>query len=79
MFELDLAEGKKDKPVSLEDRKFLNVTEREIHVANDGHYKMPLPSRDDKVDLPRNRKVAESRLNGLKSRFSEDPKHKDEY
>ena len=79
MFEQDFAEGMKDKPVSLEDRKFLNVTKREIHVTNDGRYEMPLPFRDDKVDLPCNRKLAESRLDGLKSRFAKDPKYKDEY
>lgn len=37
LFEQDFLERKKDRPVSLEDRKFLDFTKREIHVSNDGH------------------------------------------
>lgn len=79
MFERNFSEGKKDKPISLENRRFLDITKREIHVTNDGHYEIPLPFRDDKIDLSRNRKLAELWLNGLKSSVAKDPKYKDNY
>ena len=72
MFEQDFSERRRDKPMSLEDRKFLDITKGEIHVTKDGHYEIPLPFRDDKVNLPCNRKLAESRLSGLKSKFAKD-------
>ncbi|CAB4036417.1 Hypothetical predicted protein, partial [Paramuricea clavata] len=61
MFEHDFSERKKEKPMSLEDRKFLNITKREIQVTDDGQYELPLLFRNDKVELPSNRKLAESR------------------
>ena len=57
MFEQDFSERKKDKPISLEDRKFLDITKREIHVTDDGHYEIPLPFRHDEIELPCNRKI----------------------
>jgi hypothetical protein len=76
MFEQDFSEKKREKPMSLEDRKFLDITKREIHVTDDGHYELPLPFRNDKVELPSNRKLAESRLDGLKAKFA---KYKRDY
>ena len=79
MFEQDFSERKKDKPISLEDCKFLDITKTDIHVTDDGHYNISLPFRDDNAELPCNRKMAESRLNGLKARFAKDPKYKNDY
>lgn len=47
MFEQNFSEKKKDKPMSLEDRKFLDITKREIHVTDDGHYEILFPFRND--------------------------------
>jgi hypothetical protein len=79
MFEQDFSERKRDKPMSLDGRKFLDITNREIHTTNDGHYELPLPFRSEDVALPCNRKLAESRLNGLKSKFGKDAKYKTDY
>lgn len=79
MFEQDFSEKKRDKPMSLEDRRFLDMTKREIHITNDRHYELPLPFQSDDVVLPCNRKLAESRLSGLKSKFSKDAKYKNDY
>ena len=40
---------------------------------------MPLPFRDDSVELPYNRKLAETRLGHLKRRFERDMKYKEDY
>ncbi|CAB3983122.1 Hypothetical predicted protein [Paramuricea clavata] len=52
MFEQDFSEKKREKPISLEDRKFLNITKK---------------------------KLAESRLGGLKAKFAKDVKYKRDY
>ena len=65
--------------VPKEDRWFLDMTKREIHIANDGHYKLPLPFRSDDVVLAGNRKLAESQLSGLQSKFGKDVKYKNDY
>ncbi|CAB4024591.1 Hypothetical predicted protein [Paramuricea clavata] len=75
MFEQDVSEKKRKKPMSLEDRMFLDITKREIHVTDDGHYELPLPFRNDKVELPSNRKLAESRL--LRQRVRKKREEKD--
>ena len=40
---------------------------------------MPLPFRDDRVELPHNRKLAKTRLGHLKRRFERDEKYKEDY
>ena len=60
MFEQKFSKRKKNKPVSVEDRKFLDITKRDAHVIDDGHYEIPLTFRDDNTELPCNRKMAES-------------------
>ncbi|CAB3993170.1 Hypothetical predicted protein [Paramuricea clavata] len=62
MLEQDFSEKKREKPMSLKNRKFLDITKREIHVTDDGHYELPLPFRNDNVELPSNREIAESKL-----------------
>ena len=65
--------------MSQEDIKFLKITKDGIHLIEDGHYEMPLPLRDEKVDLPRNKKLAEIRLKHLQRRFDKSPNYKRDY
>ena len=80
MFEQDFSERKShSKVLSQDDRMFLKRTKDNIHLTEDGHYEMPLPFRDDSVELPYNRKLAETRLGHLKRRFERDKKYKEDY
>lgn len=49
------------------------------HLTKDHHYEMPLPFCQDKIELPLNRKTAETRIHQLKRRFARDPQYKDYY
>ena len=80
MFEGDFSEGEAHaKPLSQEDRRFLQKMKEGIHSTEDHHYEMPLPFRQDKVELPSNRRTAETRLHQLKRRFARDAQYKDDY
>ncbi|PFX24881.1 hypothetical protein AWC38_SpisGene10528 [Stylophora pistillata] len=72
MFELDFVEHKSNKSrhgLSKEDRKFLEIAERGIHRCDNGHYELPLPLKDEKIELPNNRSTALHRLSQLKRRL----------
>ena len=80
MFERDFSEGQGHcKTLSQEDKRFLQKMKDGIHLTKDHHYEMPLPFRQDKLELPSNRKTAETRLHQLKRRFARDPKYKKDY
>ncbi|XP_073234570.1 uncharacterized protein [Porites lutea] len=80
MFEQDFAETQDlNLTMSQEDLKFMNITVGGIHKADNGHYEIPLPLRDENVRLPCNRKLAEARLKQLKRRLENDPKYKQDY
>ena len=80
MFEQDFAETQDlNLTMSQEDLKFMNITVGGIHKADNGHYEIPLPLRDESVRLPCNRKLAEARLKQLKRRLENDPKYKQDY
>ena len=51
--------------LSIEDRNFLEIMEKEIHKNSTGHWEMPLPFRQTNTVLPNNRLQAVHRLNGL--------------
>ena len=52
LFEQDFSERKRGKPMLQEDRRFLNMTKREMPITNNGHYELWLPVRTDDVVLP---------------------------
>ena len=80
MFEQDFAETQDlNLTMSQEDLKFMNITVGGIHKADNGHYEIPLPLRDENVRLPCNRKLAEARLKQFKRRLQNDPKYKQDY
>lgn len=65
--------------LSQQDKKFLDVVKQGICRTSDGHYQMPLPFKEDNVQLSNNISVAEKRLEHLKSKLSKDAKLKSEY
>ena len=50
-----------------------------IHQRNDGHYEMPLPLKNDNVELPNNKELALSRLMKLKQRLKSDTQYRKDY
>ena len=80
MFERYFSETRvHEKPLSQENIKFPKITKDGIHLTETGHYEMPLPLRDEKVDLPRNKKLAEIRLKCLKRRFDKSSNYNSDY
>ena len=79
MFEQDFSEIVEGKPLSFEDRKFVEIVSRGIHRRPDNHYEIPLPLKDSNIKLQNNRSLALNRLNRLKQRMMSDPKYKMDY
>ena len=81
MCALDFIDHKKAtmQCTSKEDRRFLEIAEKGIHQCNDGHYELPLPLRDQKVQFPNNREMALNRLNYLKTKFSRNSSYQEDY
>ena len=71
MFELNFLEHKNKSKhgLSKEDRKFIQIAEKGIQHRDDGHYELPLPLKNETIELPNNKTVALRRLNQLKRRF----------
>ncbi|XP_078347357.1 uncharacterized protein LOC144632559 [Oculina patagonica] len=71
MFELDFVEHKSNSKhgLSKEDRKFIEIVEQGVHQCEDGHYELPLPLKNENINLPNNKTAALRRLSQLKRRF----------
>ena len=75
MFELDFAEHRgKHVSLSIEDRRFLKIVSEGIQQRPDKHYEMPLPLRDEAVDIPNNKASVLKRTFQLGKRLSKDDK-----
>jgi len=68
----------REKTVSQEDIKFLEMLNGEILHNNEGHLEMPLPFRA-RPHLPKNKHLAEVRLKHLKIKFEKNPKFARDY
>lgn len=80
MFEQEFPEIRhSDKSLSQRDVRFIKKMTETIHKTKDGHYEMPLPLKEDDLSLPCNSRLAEVRLNQLKTRFNNNPKYKQDY
>ena len=64
---------------SIEDKIFLEIMERGVHVNDDGFLELPLPLRDETQSVPSTLKTAEGRLKSLRRNFDRDPQMNDEY
>ena len=73
VLESDFIERKEHekKPISYEDKKFLDILSEGIHVRDDSHFEMPLPFKEPHPRLPNNKKQAEIRLLQLKRRLGQ--------
>ena len=78
ILESDFKENRDDKKTSQEDLQFLTIMEEGIRKAENGHYEMPLPFKK-RPQLPGNRSMALTRLEGLKRKFQKDSKYKEDY
>ena len=69
MFELDFLEHKGTSKQSLfkEDRELIQIAERGIQHCED--YELPLPLKNETIELPNNKTAALRRLSQLKGRF----------
>ena len=68
-----------EKSLSFEDRRFLKIVQEGIHQRDDGHYEMPLPLKNNDVELPNNKYLALSRLMKLKQRLQNDTQYRRDY
>ena len=62
-----------------EDREFLRKAEERVHLRGLTLNEMPLPFREENIQLPNNRPQAVQRLAGLKKRLQADEKNRDDY
>ena len=65
--------------MSQEDREFLRKAEEGIHHREDLQYEMPLPFREENIQLPDNCPQAVQRLAGLKKRLQANDKYHADY
>ena len=79
MYEADFTEpqlqpstsSSKFKEFSFNDARFMELMDREVeHI--DGHYQLPLPLKNPKLELPNNRMMVERRIKQLERRFRRD-------
>ena len=66
-----------DCEMSIEDRQFMEIMEREC--TREGKHKLPLPLRDPEMKFLDNKNMAELRLHNLKKRFKRDRKLHEDY
>ena len=64
--------------VSTEDIAFLKLMDSKCSRSGD-HYELPLPFRDEDINLPNNKMLAEKRLQYLKKKFQKDEKFQSDY
>ena len=71
MFELDFLEhkGTSKRSLSKEEGEFIQIAERGIQHCEDGHYELPLPLKNETIELPNNKTAALHRLSQLKRPF----------
>jgi len=79
MFELDFSETERGTAMSREDVKFFRTVEEGLVHLEDSHYEMPLPLKNQNIELPNNYSQAQSRLESLKKRLQSDCKYRNDY
>ena len=79
LMERDFSESRSEVPLSQHDARFMRIMSDNVCVAEDGHYETPLPFKEDVVNLPNNRSMAERRLSHLKRKFQRDSEYHKKY
>ena len=59
--------------LSIEDKRAMKILDQSIRVAEDGHWKMKLPVREEINELPNNKEQAAKRLEQVKRMAKRDP------
>lgn len=62
--------------LSVEDKVFLDIMDKEVYLDEDNHWVAPLPFRSPRMQLPNNREQAMQRLNSLQRTLSKKPNMK---
>ena len=83
MFELDFNEHTSENPPeelghSQEDRRFLKIVSNDIKLTS-GHYQIPLPFRQSKVDLSNNREQAVKRALWQRRKMMQNDQYRNDY
>ncbi|CAB4027867.1 Hypothetical predicted protein, partial [Paramuricea clavata] len=65
--------------MSIEDQRFIQIVESNIHKNQTGHWEMPLPLRSNDIHVPHNRNQASTRLKSLLRSFKRNLKMEQEY
>ncbi|CAB4033031.1 Hypothetical predicted protein [Paramuricea clavata] len=63
--------------MSIEDQRFIQIMESNIHKNQTGHWEMPLPLRSNDIHVPDNRDQASTRLKNLLHSFKRNPMEQD--
>ncbi|XP_078380267.1 uncharacterized protein LOC144663229 [Oculina patagonica] len=80
MFEFDFNErSKEEQAFSFQDRQFLEIMSSNIHHREDSHYELPLPLKDQTLQMPNNKELALNRLGKLKQRLKRDRRYREHY
>ena len=66
------------KEISYEDKRFLRTKQKDISKVGK-HHQLPLPLRNNKMSILKNRNLVEKRLIHLKRRFQKDLKFYEDY
>ncbi len=79
MYQIEFTEiSKDDKTFSVEDKRFIDIMDNCARKVGN-HHMLPLPLRNELVELPNNRSIALQRIQTLKRRFQKDTEHHSEY
>ena len=79
LMERDFSESENEVPFSQHDTRFMTIMTENVRITDDGHYETPLPFKEDVVNLPNNRPMAERRLSHLKRKFLQDSEYQLRY
>ena len=67
------------KPMSLNDKEFIDILNDGLHLRENTHYEMPLPFKDPYPMMPNNREIAMNRLMQLKRKLQHNEKFRLDY
>ncbi|XP_070546110.1 uncharacterized protein [Ptychodera flava] len=67
------------KAPSIEDKQFLDIMQREVHINEEGNLELPLPFMQDPKKLPNNRQSALNRFYNLQNQLQGKPQMMEEY
>ena len=65
--------------LSIDDRRFLDIMDRELHIDSDGRWVAPLPFRSPRKQLPNNYSQALKRAKTLDASLHKDPKKREHF